>query len=588
MMIRKLTRAFAALATLVSVSHAQAVRFNNPEGVDIWCGKAYRPEEDANLTPSARNSSFDPGGWFPEPAISNVPLLRLKVRPRLTIYLETDASANLLIDVAISNQVGTPLPPGYGSNVSASAAKPLTVEILSGEVVIATEEIALGSRDNEVPLALDSFTPRMEAYNLTIRTTLDSSHVYTDSTEFSYLPYPEDYGSVVRLDNLYGGLLAQRGKDAPWDLIFAYTYYTQWTLYWNSSVDTLNEFAAMGYKVIHIVPTGSLGDIPFPWDEFEPYLQRADELGLWLRYDVLWTWPNLTNMVDQVSRLRSHPSILLWYQSDEADGKANPANSTGIAYEQIRSLDPYHPVSLALNCQNFHYAEFAAGADVIMSDVYPIATNASFSTVYGTVCNETYGCCGCDNCGGRFEDISERLDEFYRRDEVLRWQKTQWFAPQAFGNETFWARYPTAEEEVVMTVLSVNHGAKGIVMWNYPATDELEDVTRNLAGVFSDDAAVGLLLGAERTQELSVEGAKRVDAAVWVGEETGRALVSVVNLNYEDIQGEIKVALPEGVEIGSVVEVLWGEVAWEFGDGGLVAVDGLLGLQTSLFIAELL
>lgn len=182
--------------------------------------------EDLNLTPSARNSSFDPGGWFPEPAISDVPLLRLKVRPRLSIYLETDASANLLIDAAISNQVGTPLPPGYGSNVSASAAKPLTVEILSGEVVIATEEIDLGSRDNEVSLDLGSFTPRMETYNLTVRTTLDSSHIYSDWTDFSYLPYPEDYGSVVRLDNLYGGLLAQRGQDAPWDLIFAYTYYS--------------------------------------------------------------------------------------------------------------------------------------------------------------------------------------------------------------------------------------------------------------------------------------------------------------------------------------------------------------------------
>lgn len=44
MMARKLTGVFAALAAVVSVSHGQAVRFNNPEGVDIWCGKAYRPE----------------------------------------------------------------------------------------------------------------------------------------------------------------------------------------------------------------------------------------------------------------------------------------------------------------------------------------------------------------------------------------------------------------------------------------------------------------------------------------------------------------------------------------------------------------
>ncbi|KAI3558093.1 hypothetical protein CABS03_00168 [Colletotrichum abscissum] len=589
MMFRKLIPAIAALIAALPPVNGQAVRFNNPEGVDIWCGKAYRATSGQVLTRfNRRNSSFDPGGWFPEPAISSVPLLRLKVRPRLSIYLETDSSANLLIDAAVSNQVGSPLPVGYGSNYTNSTSKPLTVEILLGEDVLATEEVALGSRDNEVALPLDSLTPRMEAYNITIRTKLDSLHVYEGWTEFPYLPYPEDYGSVSRIDNLYGGLLAQRGKDADWDLIFAYTYYTQWTLYWNDSVDTLNEFAAMGYNVIHIVPTGSLGEIPFPWDEFEPYLQRADELGLYLRYDVLWTWPNLTNMVDQVTRLRTHPSILLWYQSDEADGKANPANSTGMAYEQIKAIDPYHPVSLALNCWDFHYAEYGAGADIIMSDVYPVAINATFSTVYGTECNATYGCCGCDDCEGNFEDISVRLDEFYRRDEILGWQKTQWFAPQAFGNETFWARYPTAEEEVVMTVLSVNHGAKGIVMWNYPATPELEGMTSKLAGVFTNEAAVEFLLGTERTQDLAVEGAKRVDAAVWVDEAKKQVLVSVVNLSYDEISGEIRVVLPDGVEVGEVVEVLWGDVAWEMVDGSLVATEGLLGLQTSVFITALL
>ncbi|KAK1574442.1 uncharacterized protein LY79DRAFT_366486 [Colletotrichum navitas] len=574
----KITQVIATLVVWFSVVQGQAVRFNNPEGVDIWCGKAYR----------AADSSFDPGGWFPEPAVSDAPLLRLKVRPRLSIYLETDSTANLLIDAAVSNKVGSPLPLGLGQNSSISSPKPLAVEIYLGNKVLTTQKIALGSRDNEVSLAVDALVPRMAAYNITVRATLDSTHVYEAWTEFSYLPYPEDYGSVARIDNLYGGLLAQRGKDAPWDVIFAYTYYTQWTLYWNESVDTLNEFAAMGYNVIHIVPTGSLGEIPFPWDEFEPYLQRADELGLYLRYDVLWTWPNLTNMIDQVTRLRTHPSILLWYQSDEADGKANPANSTGLAYEHIKAIDPYHPVSLAINCWDFHYAEYAAGADIVMSDVYPVAINATFSTVYGTECNATYGCCGCDDCEGKFEDISVRLDEFYRRDEILGWQKTQWFAPQAFGNETFWARYPTADEEVVMTLLAVNHGAKGIVMWNYPATDELESVTSSLAGLFTDETAVGFLLGTKRTQDLVVEGANRVDAAVWVDSKKGQALISVVNLGYDGIQGEIRVVLPESVEVGNVVKVLWGNVAWKLGDDGLVATEGLLGLQTSVMVVDLL
>jgi hypothetical protein len=169
-------------------------------------------------------------------------------------------------------------------------------------------------------------------------------------------------------------------------------------------------------------------------------------------------------MIDQVTRLRSHPSILLWYIADESDGKSNPLNSIGIGYDTIRSLDLYHPISLALNCYNFYYSDYAAGADIILSDVHPIGNNNNWSIVYDTACNSTYGCCGCDDHVGVFEDISDRLDNFAHFDTLLGWSKTQWAAPQAFGNETSWSRFPSAAEEVVMNSLSINHAAKGINM----------------------------------------------------------------------------------------------------------------------------
>lgn len=89
------------------------------------------------------------------------------------------------------------------------------------------------------------------------------------------------------------------------------------------------------------------------------------------RYDVLWTPDNVTSMIEQVTKLRTHPSILSWYQSDEADGKSNPLNSTGMAYNTIKELDPYHPISLALNCYDFYYADYAAGADIVAPGTKP-------------------------------------------------------------------------------------------------------------------------------------------------------------------------------------------------------------------------
>ncbi|ORY63066.1 uncharacterized protein BCR38DRAFT_458307 [Pseudomassariella vexata] len=569
-------RQFISWVVWALVLGLSAAQFNNPEGVDIWCGKAYR----------ATNSSFDPGGWFEEPPKSSVPLLNLRVRPRMSIYLDTDATGSLLIDAGISDQVGQPLLQSNASSTGNSSSI-LQVEVISGGSVLQSTSVELGSTDNEILIDLESFPASLSGHNIRIRATLGQNTTYTASTELFRLPYPEDYGSVSRIDNLYGGLWAQR-QGGEWTHIFPYTYYVQWSLYWDNNVTTLDDFAAMGYNVIHIVPTGTLGDTPFPWDQFEPYLERADELGLYFQYDVIWTPQNSTGMIEQVERLKTHPSMLLWYQSDEADGKSNPINSTGIAYQKLRELDPYHPVSLALNCYDFYYSDYAAGADIIMSDVYPISTNTSFSTVYDTVCNATYGCCGCDDCNGNFDDISHRIDEFQRRDGLIGWSKTQWFAPQAFGNETFWTRYPTAGEEVVMTMLAINHGAKGIVMWNYPTTAELADLTRRLAVVLTSELVADFFLEAPLVEGLEVKGGSKVDAAAWVSESKRQVLLGVVNLNYEDIQEGIEVVLPDGVKVGSVNEALWGDLSWDIeSEGTSAATGGMAGLQVSLAVLDL-
>ncbi len=57
---------------------------------------------------------------------------------------------------------------------------------------------------------------------------------------------------------------------------------------------------------------------------------------------------------------------------------------------------------------------------------------------YRTPCTPDYGDCGCDNCQGEFEDISNRMDEFAERLFDLGWDRTKavWTVPQAFGDDT--------------------------------------------------------------------------------------------------------------------------------------------------------
>jgi hypothetical protein len=78
----------------------------------------------------------------------------------------------------------------------------------------------------------------------------------------------------------------------------------------------------------------------------------------------------------------------------EPDGHNKPTNSTYLAYKTISNLDGYHPISFTPNCQNYFFTQYASGADIVVPDVYPVGNNVSFSTIYNTPCNRTYGCCG--------------------------------------------------------------------------------------------------------------------------------------------------------------------------------------------------
>lgn len=516
----------------------------------------------------------------------------------MSIYLEDDVEGSFLISASVSDIVGKPFYAWSNAGASGEISKVLVDILLDGSLLANPVTIEMGKLV-EIPFNLSTIPARSQPYSITATaTSCVNNATFQASTLLSKLPALVGNGTAARIDNHYGGMAYKRSEDSAWTSIFPYTYYVQWSLYWYANVSTLDEFAAMGYNMIHIVPTGDLGDTPYPWNEFEPYLDRAAELGLFFQYDVRWDPTNLTTMIDQIERLKSQPTILTWYLADEPDGKSNPINSTRIGYETIKSMDPYHPVSLALNCYDFYYSDYASGGEIILSDVYPISTNTSWSNVYDTACNATYGCCkcnlsshkdkltvvgGCDDCHGVFEDISDRLDHFARLDDIIGWQKTHWSAPQAFGNETFWTRYPTAAEEVVMTVLPINHGAKGIVMWDFPTTEEISSVTGRLAAVLTSELIAGFLIGQPRSSELDVVGGTRIDATVWISEQ--QILFMLVNLNYGDVSGSVDVILPAGHKAASIQDILWGEGEWQT-NGSVLSIDGLLGLQSTILVLE--
>ena len=111
-----------------------------------------------------------------------------------------------------------------------------------------------------------------------------------------------------------------------------------------------------------------------------------------------------------------------------------------------------------------------------------------------------------------------------------------------------------------MTMLSINHGAKGIIMWAFPTTPDLTAVTSRLAKVLTGGTCANYLLGGELVGGLRVSGANQIDASIWTVQNS--MLVSIVNPAHQCATGSIDVSLPAGTIATRITSVLWGDGKW--------------------------
>ncbi|GJE89062.1 hypothetical protein PsYK624_051540 [Phanerochaete sordida] len=484
-----------------------------------WCGKNYM--KTSPVVP--------PGGQFPVPAASSQPLLAFRCEPAIKPYLPEDilTPSSFIIDTPItSSEVVGAAPislPEHGSLGSVAVTVSVNGRPLAAGLV------PLNATKFELPFTLVGLSPRTEVYDVTCAAEyspglLSKSQKFSSTAALSLLPDPPDGRSVTKMDLRTGALLAKpaTGKGGSYETVFPIGFYTNFGGYLDSNLTLLNELAAQGFTVVHPVPTFD------NLTALDLVLDRMQELGLYLMYDMRWTYMNDTGVTEEVNRIKNRPNLLLWYTGDEPDGTSDPLNATSHSYDLINSLDGYHPVSLVLNCENYFFTEYTSGTDIVMQDTYMIGNNVTFSSQWDTVCTPDYGDCGCDNCKGEFEDISTRMDDFAERLRDDGWARTKavWTVPQAFGGDSYWKREPTGKEYIVQSVLGINHGGLGVVAWNDPTPADIK----------ASASALALALPTMKEFILSPSASfahiatGRVDIGVWTVD--GRALVLATNLNY--------------------------------------------------------
>ncbi|TFK32103.1 hypothetical protein BDQ12DRAFT_701324 [Crucibulum laeve] len=432
------------------------------------CGKNYLPKQPV----------VPPAGAFPEPVLSEHPLLAFRCTPMIQPYLEEDTprKAGIIIDAIITYQHvqdAVPIALPFDS-------EPLHVVIsLDGEEV-AHMDILPNSTNVEVIFPLAGHTPQYVPYTIGCTATRhapgtsQNEHFYTTSS-LRYIP-DSILGSVTKIDHRTGMLLTKSatGKFEP---IFPIGFYTSFGNYLDRNLSILDELKAQGFNTVHPVP-------PFhDLQVFTNILDRMEKLGLYLMYDMRHTYQDPQQRTREIELMKNYPNLLLWYTADEPDGPTHSLDATVTAYDAIYALDGYHPVSIALNCADHYFTEYAAGADIVIPDVYMVGNDVKYSSQYDTVCTADYGCCGCDNCQGELDDVARRLDVFKDRLRILGWdrQKALWSITQAFGGEEFWSRAPTGREWLVQALISINHGARGITPWIDPTPLDIKHTASLLA-----------------------------------------------------------------------------------------------------------
>ncbi|KAI6084081.1 hypothetical protein F4821DRAFT_178744 [Hypoxylon rubiginosum] len=574
--MRRAALASAGLAFFASLARAQSQNETGEHpGWPRWCGKVYE----------SGYPSFEPGGHTTEPALINAdgsPNLYVQFKPRHSIYLAGETTGSFVVNAALSPWFGEPWTNSTSDGKSAPEAFTdlfFSISLASDEGELLVESsIPVNSTGAFFDFDLTGFLPRSDPYEVILSGASQfGDQNYTARSQFRLLPDVAPEGSATKIDNLNGGLLFKNAQTGgAFVPLLPYGYYG---LY-NGSNSTsesdafVSQYSSDGQGLNGIISLAGFADT-------NPVYDSMDASTMRFMFDLRGSFMNLTEVEQRVNTIKHHSSLFAYWTADEPDGWQYPFSVTPAAQELIHQIDPYHPVAVTLNCQDYYFGEYSMGADILMEDPYPIGINSTFSK-WGTACNATLGDCGCDNCLGGPQEAARRLDYLLQYEKWLgTWPLPKFHNPQAFHGEDYWARDPTPGEAFVMNGLAFNRGVTGIFAWTWPSSDELFDAHSEVASVFTTAPVRDFLLGGKPAGSIHIADQELLDIAYWVQED--ELMISVVNAGYDDIAPlSIKVPLPATV----IEEVPFGGLSWQLA-GGQLEVDTLPATSVSLVILSL-
>jgi len=350
---------------------------------------------------------------------------------------------------------------------------------------------------------------------------------------------------VVHRSSGYSRFLQRFDVSGP-QSFFPFGYFISWPLI-AANMSQVNETIG---NILH--PVSPYDD---DLDVVEAALNASGNAGVQWMYDMRHSTADLAAIAQQVNRFKEHPAVFSWYIADEPDGAGSSEGApVGIdtqvvqeAYNLIRRTDPFHPVSLVLNCK-YSAPLYADATDILMIDPYPVSINTS-------LCTESYGCCGCDGCSGLVTDVSDRMDFTARH---IASSKPLHFVGQGFGEygaSGHWTRAPTREEFRVMTYLGFMHNNEaGVSYWlqsdnTYPLLSEAKALAQELD-------TISTVASASDSVQVSIQSGdgSLIHVAAWCANT--RIAIAIANV-HADQTALVTLSLSEYPHLDSSATVLF-------------------------------
>lgn len=307
----------------------------------------------------------------------------------------------------------------------------LTIDITAAGKSLLTWEGIPGKNILRLPFILD-LEPAVYKTTASIKISARPQYEYHSLTDLNILQYKSN---EVKSDRLTGGLIVNKRQ------FFPFGFYCYSPVY-----PTLpEEEVVKGFNMIS--PYQKI--MPQTLSERKAYMDRCAQLGMKVNYNLLSVSggggvgskiDSITDeekrkrLISEIEMFRDHPALLGWYISDEPNGRKIAPEIIEEIYRTVKSIDPWHPVSIVITAPFLTSKKYGNGTDIMMADPYPLP----------------------DLPPSFVGEITKQLKKEFTFKNPL------WIVPQAFGGGEIWTREPTIQEIRTMTWQAIINGATGI------------------------------------------------------------------------------------------------------------------------------